>query len=237
MKTNKKIFNIDESVKRMNSILDNQNIIQKVNNDIDLSTLDYYKTYELEAACISISLHINTNELHQDLKLYKQYKCLLSEFSSIMNEDERSIEFTVNTIHNFSTLFSVRDNNIAFLIDISAKIISLLNILNIVFINNDYGKISIGIGVDFNKIYVTREGFDGSGINEVLWSGDALDNSYRLSSIANIGLNNNPIMITKRVFQYLPDKYKAFFNFNEMANCYHASLVNNKLKLWMKDHL
>lgn len=238
MNIKKQEFDIEESMRRVSKILDTSNSVISVAGDYDIDSLTSYQTVDCRMVCLSVTLYINKFDLDKDENLFKQYKCLLSEFGAVINECERAVEYTVVGKTIFTTLFrALNDEPLDRVIDVAAKLCSLLFILNRRFSEANLSPLNIGVGVSFNKMKLTREAFSTSVDTEFLWSGEALDESIKLSQFARTGFLGNSLLITKTVYERLPEPYRNFFTYDNNTDAFASSLINKNLEAWEKEHL
>lgn len=238
MKSNPIPFSIDECMQRVSQILSPVNNLILEQGDLDLTNLQLHQTAVFKAACISVTIHVNRYDIENNELLAKQYKCLISEFGAVINENVNVVEISFLRINVMSALVKISEpGQMNSVIDVAAKLTSLLSILNKKFSSMGLGSIDIGIGIDYSNIRITNQSFSTELDNEYLWSGDAVDTSYLLSQKAKTGLLSNSLMITKSVYDCLSDRYKSFFSYDNVNGCFSASLINKYLESWSNQNL
>lgn len=231
-------YNIEESIYRIEKVLAPSNAIIKVDGDYDIASLEPHQTVDCKMACLSVTMHINKFDIDKNENLYKQYKCILSEVGAIVNEIKEAIEYTVLSKNILATLIRVsNEDKLDKIIDAAAKICSLLNILNRKFVEHSLGAISIGVGVSYNNARLTKETFREGLDSEMLWYGDVVDESIKLSQNARTGFLGNSLMITKSVYELLSESYRNFFTYDNTVDAFVSSLINKNMEAWLKDNL
>lgn len=238
MKTKLKIYNIDESIARINRILNVDNNIIKQDGYYDMTQLAYHQTVICNAICLSVYMYLNIYDINNDENLNRQYKCMLSEFGAIINECSNVIEICVLKSNIITCLINTPNNqNYNSVIDTAAKITSLMSILNKKFVSMGLKTIEIGVGVNFDSVKITRESFSNTIDDTFLWSGPLVENSIKLSQMASTGLLSNSLMINKNVYDNLSENYRQFFTYDTVNDCFAASLINKQLNQWSKENL
>lgn len=238
MKTKPMPFVIDECLQRTELILSPENNLIVTDGDMNLSNLQQHQTAIFKAACIAVSLYINRYDIENDPILAKQYKCLISEFSAVINENPNVVEISFLRLNVMASLITISEpGKLNSVIDIAAKLTSLLAILNRKFSSQGLKTIDMGIGVDYSTIRITNQAFSANIESEYLWSGEAVDMSHTLSQKAKTGLMSNSLMITKSAYECLSDKYKSFFSFDNVNGCFSSSLINKQLENWARTNL
>jgi len=231
-------FDIEESISRINKILESDNAVIRPSGDYDIRTLGIHQAVVCKSACLSITLHINKFDIDQNDNLYKQYKCLLSEFGAVVSECNGALEYCVLNKNVFCTVIQV-DNNETLdkVIDVAAKTCSLSFIMNKRFAAINLNPVMIGLGISFNNVKFTREAFDSNLDEELLWYGDAVDESIKYSQRARTGMLGNSLIITKSVYDRLSEPYRNFFTYDNMIDGFTSSLINKGLEAWEKENL
>lgn len=238
MNISRKVFKIEESASRIDRILDVQNTIIKVDGDYDLLSIQPHQVVDCKVACVCVTLHINKYDLDKDDTLFIQYKCLLSEIGALLSEVAGAIDYSVMTKITLAALVRVDNTeNLNKVIDVAAKICSLLSIINRKFTAKNFSAIMLGIGISYDKARLTKEAFTNEGDPGLLWQGDVVDESIKLSQNARTGFLGNSLMISKSVFEKLTDVYKNFFSYDNSSDSFVSSLINKSFEAWEKEHL
>lgn len=231
-------FSIEDSMSRVDKILDIKNAIIKMDGDYDIASLKPHQTVDCKMACLTVTMHINKYDIDKNENLYKQYKCILSEVGSVVNEAKGAIEYSVLSKNTLSTLIRVsNEEKLDKTIDVAAKICSLLNILNKKFAAYSLGAISLGVGISYNNARLTMEAFQDGLDSELLWYGAVVEESIKLSQNARTGFLGNSLMITKPVYDRLSESYRNFFTYDNTTDSFVSSLINKNLEAWSKENL
>lgn len=231
-------FSIEDSMSRVDRILDSHNIIIKVDGDFDITTLKPHQTVDCKMACLTVTIHINKYDIDKNDSLYKQYKCVLSEVGAVINEMKGAVEYSVMSKNVVSTLIRVKnEETLDKTIDSAAKICSLLNILNKKFVAGGLGPLSLGVGISLNRVRLTMEAFKEDIDSELLWYGEVVEESTKLSQIARMGFLGNSLMITKPVYERLSESYRNFFTYDNTTDSFVSSLINRDLEAWLKENI
>jgi class 3 adenylate cyclase len=116
----------------------------------------------------------------------------------------------------------------------AGKISSVIDLLNYRFKKSNLREIIVGIGIAYGKAVVIKAGYKGSSINEVLWSGEALEEASRLANFANLDPTDKETMVSESVFYNLNSDNQKILTFNSARNCYHGDPVNYYIDRWLK---
>lgn len=112
---------------------------------------------------------------------------------------------------------------------------------------NGFETFSIGIGLGCGKDLIVKAGKEGSGINDLIWIGDAVVNASNLSSI---GSKNGFKSIVMDSFFYsrvknlkankkktYGDLFKEKYSAELKMKVYHGNVVNTDFGNWIEEHL
>ena len=79
-----------------------------------------------------------------------------------------------------------------------------------------------------------KAGFKGSGINDVVWMGDVLNEASRLCSYGNRGNNDKEIMVSDIIYNNLNEHNKKLLIWNSSRDCYHGNVIITEMDDWRK---
>jgi class 3 adenylate cyclase len=111
---------------------------------------------------------------------------------------------------------------------------SLVNILNLKLNKRNLTQIKIGIGICKGRALMIKAGFSGSGINDVIWMGDVVNQASNLCSKGNKAVNF-PIIISHEVYTDLAsyDKYQTYFT-RDSEGYYYADVTRNDMNDYLE---
>ena len=106
---------------------------------------------------------------------------------------------------------------------------------------------SFGIGIGASKDLIVKAGKKGSGINDLIWIGDAVIDASNMSSIANKN-NFDPIVMDDCFYNNIKDmdassehKYGEFisskYSYDLGKTVYHADIINIAFNDWVEEKL
>lgn len=220
-------YNLQDSLQRMDDILNSQNICEERDSIPSRSTLTFTNGYYVNCCAIFVDICGSsdlTNE-HTRPVLAKIYRCFISELVALFNGENSCREISINGDCVWG-VFEVQ-NNMNEMIDIAAKASSLIDILNIKLRRKGYQAIEVGIGIDYGRALVAKAGYKGSAINDVIWMGDVVNQACHLCSHGNQTIGDYRVMISENVYSQCSEKYKEqLFKWNYRWNCYHGKIHN-----------
>ncbi|USE34582.1 hypothetical protein [Endozoicomonas sp. SCSIO W0465] len=93
------------------------------------------------------------------------------------------------------------------------------------FQKKGYASIDVGIGIDYGRALMIKAGYNGSGINDVVWMGDVVNQASALCSKGNKD-SNKEIQISPVIYQNLKKENQDLFYSVLFGDRYEGNLVN-----------
>ena len=238
MKTNTISYDLTKSVERIDSILNLSNSNFEESSSIpNRDKLTYQNGYYVNVGAIFIDIRESSSltDEHKRPKLAKLYRSYISEVVAILNsysdcKDINIVGDCVSGIFEGQYQYQLRN-----MFDASAKINSLIKILNYKLRKKGIIEVSVGIGLDYGRALMIQAGFSGSGINEVVWMGDVVNSSSNLCNKANKGINN-VILVSCGLYGNLNEHQKGLLNYNYSEKCYQGNIINSDMEDWYTDN-
>lgn len=224
-------YNLQDSLQRMDDILNSQNICEERESIPPRNTLTFTNGYYVNCCAIFVDICGSsdlTNE-HTRPVLAKIYRCFISELVALFNSDSRSREISINGDCVWGVFETQHQSDIDVMIEIAAKASSLIDIINYKLQKKGYQTIEVGIGIDYGRALMAKAGYKGSSINDVIWMGDVVNHACHLCGYGNKTDDDCRIMISDIIYNNCKDDYKRWFSWNSIRNCYHGNVVNIKM--------
>lgn len=118
----------------------------------------------------------------------------------------------------------------------SAKVSSLIDILNYKLKVNKIREITVGIGAAWGRALMVKAGYKGSGINEVIWMGNVVNEASKLASYGNRENYDKEIMVSTAFHYNLNEANKKLLELNTIRNCYHGNVINTAMDAWYQQN-
>lgn len=113
---------------------------------------------------------------------------------------------------------------------------SMIDALNCKMAKRGFGPISVGIGLSWGRALMIKAGFKGSGINEVVYMGEVVNESAKLASWGNASWGDREVMVSDDFYGNLNDDNKKLFEKNWTRSCYHGNVVNTLMDQWVTEN-
>lgn len=175
-------------------------------------------------------------DYHKRRVLAKIYRTYISEVAAIMNGENSCAE--INVVGDcVSGIFNTRyTKDMDSVFSSAAQISSLIDIMNYKFSKAGLTKITIGIGLAYGRALMVKAGCRGSGINEVIWMGDVVNEASKLASYGNKEYYDMEIMASKAFYQSLNETNQKLLVLNATRDCYHGNVINVGMNNWYQQN-
>src|SRR5699024_11190722 len=136
--------------------------------------LTYQNGYYVNVGAIFIDIRESSTltDEHKRPKLAKLYRSYISEVVAILNSysDCKDINIVGECVSGiFESRYQYQLRN---MFDASAKLNSLVNIINYKLKKKGITEVNVGIGLDYGRALMIKAGFSGSSISDIVWMGD-----------------------------------------------------------------
>ena len=181
-------YNVEDSAQRIDDILNanNDGYQDNGNNIPTRDKLTFKNGYYVNVTALFIDIADSSKltDGHKRPTLAKMYRSFLSECVAIMNSWSMCKEINIHGDCVWGVFETPYKSNVEDVLAVAAQLNSMVNILNYKLEKKKYDTISVGIGIDDGHTLMVKAGYSGSGINEVIWMGDAINSACHLANKA-----------------------------------------------------
>lgn len=164
--------------------------------------------------------------------LARIYRTFISEVVAVINGDDNCSEINIQGDCIWGIFDTTKKMDIDSLFSLSAQVSSIIDTMNCKFKKKNIDPISVGIGLDYGRALMIKAGYSGSGLNDIVWMGDVVNNTSKLCSYGNQLFNDKETMVSSVFYQNLNDNNKKLLSWNANRNCYHGNIVNVVMDSW-----
>jgi class 3 adenylate cyclase len=172
-------------------------------------------------------------EKYKRSTLARIYRTFISELVALLNGNEAVSEVMIEGDCVWGIFDTRLKSNVDQLFSDSARVLSLVKIINWRLSQKTISPISVGVGLDYGRALMIKGGYRGSGINEVVWMGDVVSSAAHLCSHGSRSFNDCPIMLSDSFYGNLNDDNKRLCQWNSNRSCYHANIINLPMEKWL----
>lgn len=231
-----KIYDFNESEKRITEILDSASSFDELNYIPDSDKLTFTNGYYVYCTSVFVDLRDSSKlpSIHQKRVLAKIYRAYISEVVAIMNgfSECREVDIVGDCVSGiFETPLT---DNIENILGMIANINSLISVLNYKLEKRGYTPIKIGIGASYGRVLMIKAGYKGSAINEVVYMGEAVNQASKMCGLANKAVSS-PVVLTPVFHQNLSEEQRGWFtkSWYTDPSYYYGSVINLEMDEWL----
>jgi class 3 adenylate cyclase len=237
MESNHIAYNFDKSLTRIDEILNtSDNSYEEVNSIPSRDRLTYTNGFYTNCTALFADI-CNSSSLPKKYKrptLAKIYRGFISEVIAIINGNSKCSEINVQGDCVWAVFDTPKKRDIDEVFSTAARISSIVDTLNCKFRKKGIDEIKIGIGMDYGRALMIKAGYNGSGINEVVWMGDVVNSACHLCGYGNQSFFDLELMVSDTIYSNLNDENKELLSWNSSRNCYHGRVVNVSMNEWVE---
>lgn len=212
MKTQYRAFSLTDSKARLDEILNESDTSYEELNEIPgIEKLTFKNGFYFYCSSVFVDVR-GSKKLADKYKrptLAKIYRSFISEMIAVFASSTNCRE---NNIHG-DCVWAVFNTPLKADIDLvfatAAKIKSIIKLINKRMIKIGIEPIDIGIGISYGRALMIKAGFYGSGINDIVYMGDVVNDASDMCSQADTGGYMKSIIVTDIFYNNLSAHNKS----------------------------
>lgn len=227
-------FNLAQSMRMIDNILNkSDNQFTEVKVVPSINRLTYDNGFYVDCVALSVDIRDSSDlpKKHTRPVLAKIYRAYISEMTRLMKScplyrHTHIVGDAVMSIYNASQ----PSQHINEVFALSARISVLVNMLNNRLAQRNYTPLRVGIGMSYGRALMIQAGYYGSGINDVVWMGDVINETSKLCNKGSKKTGDGQFMISEAVYQRLSRTYKELLSWHPEYECYHGNYHDTKMQ-------
>jgi class 3 adenylate cyclase len=231
-------FSIEASDARMRSILELTDSAFAETEQIPTSgRLTYENGFYVECAAVFIDIRGSSGltAKHTQAVLGKMYRAYISECVAVLNQDPNCGEIFIQGDCVGAVFHAPRDEDVDSVFVRAGELNSLIEHLNWRLDQRGYPALKCGIGMSAGRALMIQAGYKGSGINDVIWMGDVVNDAAKLCHLGNRG-ENRPAQVSRSAFSRLSAQNRklltAFSPVFLGPSHYQGNFVSREIAQW-----
>lgn len=193
------------------------------------------------AYCSALFVDIRDSSTLPDIykrpALARLYRAFISEIVAVLNAHERAREVNIvgDCVWGVFNTPTTADIDTVFVTACRAN--SLLKVLNYKLLKAGYKTpIKVGIGISYGRALMIKAGYYGSGINDVVYMGDVVNQASKLAAKGGGAVVSQPIVMDGVFRQNLNEDNTALTTWNATGAAYTATSVITAMEDWYKEN-
>jgi class 3 adenylate cyclase len=233
--SNYKAYDHLASVARIDGILAQpQGNYEEVKSLPDRDKLTFTNGFYAYCSALFIDIRDSSKlpDLYERPVLAKLYRAFISEIVAVMNgnTNAREINIVGDCVWGVFNTPKMSDIDDVFRTAYTAN--SLIQVLNYKLDKNGYKTgIRCGLGMSYGRALMIKAGYNGSGINDVVYMGDVVNRAAKLASQGS--KNFKPPFMVDDVFRgNLKEHNQGLLTWDSGLGCYTGNVVNTTMEDW-----
>lgn len=238
MKATNSTYNFIDSLNRIDEILNASNTsFEDADSIPSRDKLTYKNGYYVNCTAVFVDIRDSSSmtDKHKRPVLAKIYRSFISEMVALMNGEANSREVNIHGDCVWGVYETPFKTDIDAAFSLAARVCSLVDVLNYKLEKKGYEQISVGVGMDYGRALMILAGYKGSGIKDVIWMGDVVNNASHLCNEANSGLFDSRLFLSNVIYNNLNDANQKLCTKDSRRDIYQANVVNTKMNNWLKE--
>ncbi len=180
-------------------------------------------------------------------KVARVMRAFTSEIITILSNNEYYRQIGIRGDCVYAIFTASKQAHLRAIVQDAAMINTFQNMFNKLLEKNGFETFSIGIGLGCGKDLIVKAGKKGSGINDLIWIGNAVVNA---SNLSNIGNKNgfNPIVMDSLFYSNIKhlnanseetygDLFKEKYSLELKTTVYHGNVVYTPFDDWVEENM
>jgi len=241
MRVTVKSFSESDSKQRLDHILNESDSSFPEQNEIpDPAILTFKNGYYVNCSSIFVDIRGSKalTEKYKRPTLAKIYRCFISEMVAVSVDCANCREVNIQGDCVWSVYNTPYKSDIDNVFNTAAKMHSIVKLINKRMTKKGIDPIQVGIGMSYGRALMVKAGFNGSGLNDVVYMGDVVNKASDMCGQADTGSYKAQVC-TEIFYNNLNDHNKGLMssarhNANTFETIYQGNVVNTHLEKWVE---
>lgn len=235
LEANYKSYLYEKSFERMNDILNASDISFSEVDDIpSRDRLTFTNGFYVNCSALFADIRGSSGlpSRYQRPTLARIYRSYVSEVVAILNGSILCKEVVIAGDCVSGIFLSQYKTQIDDVFTIAAQVNSMIQVLNYRLKKRKIDPISVGIGASYGRALMVKAGHDGSGINDVVWMGEVVNDACKLGNYGSASSTDHPIMVSSVFHSNLNEHNQGLLKWNATRSCYHGYVIDIAMEEW-----
>lgn len=239
MDGNYKLYDYVKSSERIKEILNQPaGVFQEVDGLPDRQKLTFTNGFYGTCSALFVDIRGSSGltRKHRRPTLAKIYRAFISEMVALLNSDLYVREVNIVGDCVWAVYNTPLKSHIDDVFRIAFQANTLRNLLNYQFGKKDIDPISIGIGADWGRALMIKAGYNGSGINDVIYMGDVVNSAAHLAHEAGRPWRN-PIYVGSDFHGNLNEHNQGLLKYQyvqDLGTIYTGDVIHTGMNNWIE---
>lgn len=170
-------------------------------------------------------------------RLARIYRAYLSELVAIFNGHPKAREINIAGDATWAVINTPYKADIDTVFSLGYAANSMAKVLNYEMRTASYGHpIKIGIGMSYGRALMIKAGYSGSGINDVVYMGDVVNEAAKLANYGNSNWNVPALVTSEDFYINLNEHNQELLKCDYSRNCYTGDVISTEMQEWFDEN-
>lgn len=240
MNCDNKKYSLSDSVRRMDSAIQDIDKLICIRGSIKESEgqeESIFQSAYILATVMSVVVHSDTDwdDPQGEEELALGYKMILQETIALLRDCCICRAYFIDGVHITGVFDTPEKENIKTVVDLSARISSLIEIWKFKRERNKLCDFRSSIGIHYGRLLKFDEEEKKHSGNKSVFLGLAMQQADIISNQPIPEKQSSSIRISSTVYQNLNAHYQNMFHWEIKYDCYQSTLYNVKMKRWLQE--
>ncbi|MFE3881734.1 adenylate/guanylate cyclase domain-containing protein [Streptomyces lydicus] len=240
MDSNYKLYDHVASASRIKDYLTGaQGNYEEVHELPDRNKLTFTNGFYANCSAIFVDIRGSSQlpDHYKRPRLARIYRAYISELVAIFNGSVLTREINIAGDAAWAVVNTPKTPNIDTVFAMGYKANSMAKLMNHYMRRAEYKTpIEIGVGMSYGRALMVKAGYNGSGINDVVYMGDVVNEAAKLANYGN-SQPHVPALVTSNDFHYnLNADNQEFCKRDYFRGCYTADVMDKAMEEWFEAH-
>jgi class 3 adenylate cyclase len=235
--SNYKPYDHIASAQRIKDYLTGAQGFEEMNSLPDRDKLTFSNGFYANCSAIFVDIR-KSSELPAHYKrprLARIYRAYLSELVAIFNGDPNTREINIAGDATWAVINTPYKRDVDEVFALGAKANSMAKVLNYEMKKASYGHpVQVGVGMSWGRALMIKAGYSGSGINDVVYMGDVVNEAAKLANYGNSSPHVPAIVTSSNFYGNLNEHNRGLLTYDYSRKCYTGSVINTAMEEWFK---
>jgi len=168
--------------------------------------------------------------------LAKLYRAYISEVVAVMDGDSNCAEVNIVGDGVWGVFNTPAKPDIDSAFATACTVNTVMKILNFQLGKHGYDPIKVGIGLAWGRVLVVKAGLLGSGISDVVYMGDVVNQAAKLCAHGNETTEDKTIMVSGDFRFNLKEHNQGLLTKNTNRACWHCDAIMSNINDWFTEN-
>ncbi|MFE9219769.1 adenylate/guanylate cyclase domain-containing protein [Streptomyces lavendulae] len=236
MDSNYKLYDHVASASRIKEYLTGaQGSYEEVDTLPDRDKLTFANGFYANCSAIFVDIRGSSKlpDHYKRPRLARIYRAYLSELVAIFNGSSLTREVNIAGDAAWAVVNTPSKPNIDTVFAMGYRANSMVKLMNHYMQKANYGlPIKIGIGMSYGRALMIKAGYNGSGINDIVYMGDVVNAAAKLANYGNSQWGTPPLVASSGFHYNLKKENQAVFKYDVTRSCYTTDVVDSAMEEW-----